>query len=325
MLLGSFPGYAFVKGLAENMQQSEEIASSFVPVLVRFDDYWQVAFETDRMPGRHRRRLPAGRAESLVGQRGFRARGAGKEAASFRDGGAQDHSGAGQRLGDACRANSLAARRRRLDSSLICTVTNLVLTSSRRLAAPIRKGKSIMTRAVRIGAIVARSPGRDRARPAASGEREQLPSEAGIRTDRGLGRQVKVGNLSLSMLSGSVSADNISIADDPAFSKEPFVTAKSFQAGVEIMPLIFSRTLHVTGITLEEPQITLLRGAGGTWNFSSIGGSSATAGRAAGRCGGEIRRGIRQRPVGGQAECREGAVAGGHCQFRARSPSFTTR
>ncbi len=91
-----------------------------------------------------------------------------------------------------------------------------------------------------------------------------------------LGRQVKVGDLSLSILSGSVSANNISIADDPAFSKEPFVAAKSFHAGVELMPLIFSRTLHITGITLEEPQITLLRGAGGTWNFSTLGGSSTT-------------------------------------------------
>jgi uncharacterized membrane protein len=51
LLLASFPGYAFVKGLAENMQQSEEIASSFVPVLVTFDDFWQVAFETDRASG----------------------------------------------------------------------------------------------------------------------------------------------------------------------------------------------------------------------------------------------------------------------------------
>ena len=33
-----------------------------------------------------------------------------------------------------------------------------------------------------------------------------------------LGRQVKVGNLSLSLFSGSVQADNISIADDPLAS-----------------------------------------------------------------------------------------------------------
>ncbi len=92
-----------------------------------------------------------------------------------------------------------------------------------------------------------------------------------------LGRPVTVGNLSLSIFSGTVSADNISIADDAAFSKEPFITAKSFKAGVKIMPLIFSKNLHVTGITLAEPQITLLRGANGTWNFSSLGGNSAAS------------------------------------------------
>ncbi len=66
-----------------------------------------------------------------------------------------------------------------------------------------------------------------------------------------LGRQVKVGNLSLSLLSGGVSADNISIADDPAFSKSPFVQAKSLKVGVEMIPLIFSKTLNVTDLTLE--------------------------------------------------------------------------
>src|ERR1700722_15786168 len=65
-----------------------------------------------------------------------------------------------------------------------------------------------------------------------------------------LGRQVEVGNLSLSLLSGSVSADNISIADDPAFSQSPFVQAKSLKVGVEIVPLIFSKTLNVTELTL---------------------------------------------------------------------------
>jgi AsmA protein len=94
-----------------------------------------------------------------------------------------------------------------------------------------------------------------------------------------LGRQVKVGNLSLSIFSGSVTADNISIADDPAFSKDPFVTAKSLKVGVEVIPLVFSKTLHVTGLTLEEPQITLLKSANGTWNFSSIGSNAPQAGQ----------------------------------------------
>jgi AsmA protein len=89
-----------------------------------------------------------------------------------------------------------------------------------------------------------------------------------------LGRQVTVGNLSLSILTGSVTADNISIAEDPAFGTTPFVTAKSLKVGVEIWPLILSKDLRVTEITLDQPQITLLKTAAGKWNFSSLGGNA---------------------------------------------------
>jgi len=89
-----------------------------------------------------------------------------------------------------------------------------------------------------------------------------------------LGRQVKVGNLSLSLLTGTVTADNIAIAEDPAFGTTPFVTAKSLKVGVEIMPLITSRELRVTDIALDQPEITLLKTSDGKWNFSSLGGSA---------------------------------------------------
>jgi len=93
-----------------------------------------------------------------------------------------------------------------------------------------------------------------------------------------LGRQVKVGNLSLSLLSGAVGADNISIADDPQFSKSPFVQAKDLKVGVEMLPLIFSRTLNVRDITLDQPQINLVKTENGDrWNFSSLGGKNASA------------------------------------------------
>src|SRR5262249_47330608 len=86
-----------------------------------------------------------------------------------------------------------------------------------------------------------------------------------------LGRKVEVGDLSLSILRGSVSAANIRIADDPAFSKSPFLTAKSLRIGVELMPLIFSKQLNITGIALDEPSIALLSSPSGKWNFSSLG------------------------------------------------------
>jgi len=89
-----------------------------------------------------------------------------------------------------------------------------------------------------------------------------------------LGRQVTLGDLSLSILRVRVGVDDVKIADDPAFSKSPFITAKSLKVGVELMPLIFSKQLNVTGIVLDEPQITLLKSSTGKWNFSSLGGSS---------------------------------------------------
>ena len=49
-LLNFMPGYAFIKGFADNLRQTEEISRSFVPVIVRFDDYVQMAFETERLP-----------------------------------------------------------------------------------------------------------------------------------------------------------------------------------------------------------------------------------------------------------------------------------
>src|SRR5436853_1536652 len=90
-----------------------------------------------------------------------------------------------------------------------------------------------------------------------------------------LGRKVQLGDISLSLLSGSLSAENLSIGDDPKFSPSPFLTAKSLNVGVEIMPLIFSKTLNVTGVTIAGPQVILLRNTAGQWNYSSLGGSAA--------------------------------------------------
>ncbi len=90
-----------------------------------------------------------------------------------------------------------------------------------------------------------------------------------------LGRRVQIGDLRLSILRGSLSAENLSIADDPGFSTSPFLTAKSLRVGVELVPLIFSRTLKVTGITIEEPLVTLLRAPAGGWNYSSLGNPSS--------------------------------------------------
>jgi AsmA protein len=92
-----------------------------------------------------------------------------------------------------------------------------------------------------------------------------------------LGRNVQLGNLSLSILGGSLGIDSISIADDPKFSNGPFLTAKSVKVGVELMPLIFSQQVNVTDIEIVNPQVVLLKNPSAQWNFSSLGGSGSSA------------------------------------------------
>jgi AsmA protein len=94
---------------------------------------------------------------------------------------------------------------------------------------------------------------------------------------RALGRPITLGHLTFSLLKGSLDAENISIADDPAFSTTPFLQAKSLQIGVEVMPLIQHREVRITKLIIDTPSINLLHGANGRWNFSSIGGAAASA------------------------------------------------
>src|SRR4029077_8673474 len=62
-----------------------------------------------------------------------------------------------------------------------------------------------------------------------------------------LGRKVTLGKLDLSVLTGSLVAKDASIADDPAFSNLPFLEASKVKIGIEVLPLIFSREIHITG------------------------------------------------------------------------------
>jgi AsmA protein len=85
-----------------------------------------------------------------------------------------------------------------------------------------------------------------------------------------LDRSVKLGDLSLSLFSGSLIAKDLSVADDPNFSAAPFLTAKEVRIGVLLRPLIFSHKVNLQSFQIKSPQITLIRAANGKWNFSSI-------------------------------------------------------
>jgi len=89
-----------------------------------------------------------------------------------------------------------------------------------------------------------------------------------------LNRTVHIGKLDASLFSGGATASDITIEDDPAFNKGAFLKASSVKVGVQLMPLIFSKQLKVTSLTVQKPDITLLKNAAGKWNYSTIGGGS---------------------------------------------------
>jgi AsmA protein len=106
---------------------------------------------------------------------------------------------------------------------------------------------------------------------------ESLRPTVEAQLTKALGRKVTIGHLSFSLFSGSLSAENIQIADDPAFSTAPFIQAKSLDIGVEVSPLIFSHQVRVTKLIIDTPAIQLIQGAkAGTWNFSSLGSASSS-------------------------------------------------
>jgi AsmA protein len=89
-----------------------------------------------------------------------------------------------------------------------------------------------------------------------------------------LSREVHIGKMELSILAGGLRAHDLSIADDPAFSSERFLESKALGVKVGLFSLIFSHTLHVNSLIVEQPRVNLVRSSSGQWNFSTIGGNA---------------------------------------------------
>jgi AsmA protein len=92
-----------------------------------------------------------------------------------------------------------------------------------------------------------------------------------------LGRKVTLGHLSLSLWSGGLVANNVTVADDPQFGSAPFFQAKSLRIGVQMGTLLFHHQLVVEQFVADSPQIHLIENQNGMWNFSSLGSGNPGA------------------------------------------------
>ena len=86
-----------------------------------------------------------------------------------------------------------------------------------------------------------------------------------------LGRDVQAGEIK-AMLGWGVSADvtGFKVADDQAFSKQPFVEADNVFAKLNLLPLL-SKQIDVSEVALENPVIHVIQANDGTFNVSTIG------------------------------------------------------
>ncbi len=83
-------------------------------------------------------------------------------------------------------------------------------------------------------------------------------------------RQVDFKEIRLTILTGlGAEITDLSILDDPAFSKEDFLSLKAAKVRVALLPLL-SREIKVSTLVLEEPRIHVVKNAAGKFNFATL-------------------------------------------------------
>jgi uncharacterized protein involved in outer membrane biogenesis len=97
--------------------------------------------------------------------------------------------------------------------------------------------------------------------------RPQIQSEL----QKKLGRSVTLGELHLRLLPFAIKVDGLTIAELPSIpSSHPFVAAKEVYASASLMSLIRGEP-QIKELTLQNPQVELIRNAAGIWNASNLG------------------------------------------------------
>src|SRR4051794_34471265 len=91
-----------------------------------------------------------------------------------------------------------------------------------------------------------------------------------------LGRPVTLGEMSLRLLPPKFTVQNATISEDSKFGSGTFAQMQSMAVRVKLLPLL-SKNVEVQSLTLEHPQVEMIRDEQGVWNFASLGKQSGGA------------------------------------------------
>ena len=99
----------------------------------------------------------------------------------------------------------------------------------------------------------------------------RLRQRLAVELENALGRDVKLGGLTVALFSGGLTGTQFEIGEDPLFSNGPFLSAAKVSARIAVRPFLFQKKLDIIGLELNAPQIRIAQDASGKWNFSSLG------------------------------------------------------
>lgn len=94
--------------------------------------------------------------------------------------------------------------------------------------------------------------------------------------EQALHRKVEVGDIRLTLFPKlGIQVRNVVIAEDPAFSSNPFLTVPSVQVSVQWRPLL-QRRIQVEHVVIDNPVVQIIRLGNGDLNTATIGESQAS-------------------------------------------------
>jgi AsmA protein len=97
-----------------------------------------------------------------------------------------------------------------------------------------------------------------------------------VQIEKQLGRKVTLGQMSLGFLPLRFQVMSPVIAEDPRVRQEPpFVRAEKLDIRIGLLPLL-TGNVRVDSLELQRPSVELVKTAQGTWNFASIGATTAS-------------------------------------------------
>lgn len=88
--------------------------------------------------------------------------------------------------------------------------------------------------------------------------------------EKALGRPVTFGQMHLSLAPPQVRLDNVVIGEAPDFGAGPFASMRYIDAALKIGPLLHG-TVELQSLTLDQPNVQLVKNPRGIWNFSTLG------------------------------------------------------